>query len=95
MSLIGKSDLYYTDYSWTAYRGDDPRVTGQPDSTLLNRREGYEVLYLINKFAEKHDFKQKASGVKTEKMIRNDLPSDIRAQDKIVSWLTTNWDKSN
>ena len=54
MALMTKSDLEYDDYSWTAYGDDDPEVTGEPDSTLFNRNEGYEVLYLINKMAEIH-----------------------------------------
>ena len=45
---ILKSELQYK-YSWTAYGDDDPEVTGTPDSTMFSRREGYEVIYLINK----------------------------------------------
>ncbi|MDQ1299065.1 MAG: hypothetical protein QG558_1604 [Campylobacterota bacterium] len=44
MGLITKNDLIYKDYSWTAISGDNPKVTGEPDSTLFNRHEGYEVL---------------------------------------------------
>ncbi|RII26356.1 MAG: hypothetical protein CXR31_11740 [Geobacter sp.] len=91
MALISKSDLYYKDYKWTAYPDDDPKITGKPDSTLFNRHEGYEVLYLINKFAEKHDFKQKPSGTKLEKMIRNELPSTTRGQENVTKWLEGNW----
>ena len=94
MALISKSDLYYKDYKWTAYPYDNPKVTGKPDSTLLNKHEGYEILYFINAFAEKHDFKKIGSATKTEKMIRNELPSTIRSQEKIVLWLEDNWDKS-
>lgn len=94
MALISSSDLYYKDYKWTAHPGDDPRITGKPDSTLFNRHEGYEVLFLINKFAEKHNFKQKASGTKTEKMIRNELPSTTRSQEHVVKWLEDNWKTS-
>lgn len=94
MALMAKSDLYYTDYKWTAYGGDDPKITGKPDNTLFNRHEGYEVLYLINSFSEKHAFKQKEYGTKIEKMIRNELPSDIRGQEKVVSWIENNWNLS-
>lgn len=44
MGLIAKSDLVGT-YSWTVPPGDDPKVSGPSDSTLLNRHEDYEVLY--------------------------------------------------
>lgn len=46
MALITKSDLHYNDYSWTSYTGDNPKIKGEPDSTLLNRKEGYEILIL-------------------------------------------------
>ena len=39
MGVINKSDLYYQGYSWTALAGDNPKITGKPDSTLLNRNE--------------------------------------------------------
>jgi len=91
MALISKSDLYYKDYSWTASSGDDPKITGTPDSTLLNRNEGYEILYFINKFAELHSLKNKSSAIRIEKMIRNDVPSNIHSQHKIKLWIEENW----
>ena len=91
MDLMSKSDLSYKDYSWTAYEDDDPRVSGEPDSTLLNRREGYEILYFINKMAFMHDLKTVALGQKIEKMIRDHVPSNIRSQDKIRVWIENNW----
>jgi hypothetical protein len=47
MALLKESDLKYK-YSWTTVDDDDPRLTGKPDSTLLNRHEGYEV-FLVPK----------------------------------------------
>ena len=91
MSLLTKSDLKFNDYSWTALGKDDPKVTGIPDSTLFNRHEGYEVLYLINKFAERHDLKNKASGQKAERMLHEYLPSEVRSQIKVMTWLANSW----
>ena len=55
MGLLQKSDLLFkNEYSWNALIGDDPRITGEPDSTLFNRNEGYEVLYLIKTFFKYH-----------------------------------------
>lgn len=93
MALYAKSDMVYKDYSWTVLNGDNPKITGEPDSTLLNRKEGYEVLYFINKFSEIHEFKQKASATKIEKMIREAVPGDIRSQKNIKEWLEKNWEK--
>jgi hypothetical protein len=94
MPLLSKSDLAYK-YSWTTIDPDDPKVTGKPDSTLLNRGEGYEVLPFINRFAEKHSFKHKASGLKTEKLIKEHLPSDIRSHANVSKWLEAHWEKFN
>lgn len=91
MAIYNKSDMVYTDYSWTAVGGDNPKVSGEPDSTLFSRKEGYEVVYLINKTLEKWDFKYASSGQKLEKMIRNHLPSDIRSQENVYAWLKSNW----
>ncbi len=92
MALLSRTELKYQ-YSWTAVKGDDPKVSGEPDSTLLNRNEGYEMLYLINKFAEIQNFKNKESGYKVEKMIKTKVPSSIRSQKDIKDWIVQNWDK--
>jgi len=80
-------------YSWSAIPGDDPRISGKPDSTLLNRNEGYEVLYFINKFAELNNLQSKESCLKIELMIIKHLPGDIRSQEKVMGWINSNWDK--
>lgn len=94
MAIITKSDLFYSDYSWTAIPGDSPRVSGEPDSTLLSRKEGYEVLYFINKLCDAFGLKQKASATKIEKMIRNEVPSDLHSQKNIKDWIDKNWKSS-
>lgn len=92
MPLLTKSDLQFT-YSWTAVSPDDPKYTGKPDSTELNRGEGYEVLEFINVFAARSNWKQKASGLKLERMIHLYLPSNVRSHAKIKEWVADNWDK--
>ena len=89
MALLKTSDLQY-DYSPKATNGDNPKMTGSPDKDLFNRHEEYEVLSLINSFAEKHSLKNVASGQKAEKMLQ-DLPSDIRKREDVISWLEENW----
>ncbi|EKT4446684.1 hypothetical protein QEK94_002283 [Stenotrophomonas maltophilia] len=88
--LLTKDDLHY-DYTWKASEGDNPRIVGFPDNVLLSRREGYEVLPFINRFAEKHNLRQKLSGRKTEWLIREKLPSDIRSHKNVCGWLEKNW----
>ncbi|MEO9495819.1 MAG: hypothetical protein ABJG42_15180 [Vibrio splendidus] len=90
MSIIEKSDLNY-EYSWKAVSGDDPTITGTPDSTRFSRKEGYEVLYLINKLCDLWKLKKLASAHKMERMINEDLPSDIQSQEKVKAWIHSNW----
>jgi hypothetical protein len=94
MGLINRSDLYFTDYSWTTLASDNPKITGKPDSTLLNRMEGYEILYFINKLCEIWELKNKSSATKIEKMIRYEVPSNIHSQENIMKWISDNWKNS-
>lgn len=94
MGLISKSDLQYDDYSWTVFSDDNPKITGEPDSTLLNRKEGYEILYFVNKLSEKYKFKNKSSATKIEKMIRNEVPANLHSQENIKAWIENNWKTS-
>lgn len=90
MSLLEKTDLKYQ-YSWTTTRNDDPKITGIPDSILLNRQEGYEVLSFINRFAKVQKLTQKIIGLKAERLIKENLPSEIRSHCNITNWLLKNW----
>lgn len=93
MQTISSTDLQYT-YSWNAIPPDNPRVTGQPDSTLLNRREGYEVLPFINRFASTHNINgrpfTKAEALKVERMIRS-APGSARSHANVKQWILDNW----
>ncbi len=91
MGLINKDDLKYNDYCWTIYSGDDLRVTGVPDATELDYTEGHQLLYLINKMAKINNFKQKFSGLKVERMVRESLPENILTQEDVVKWVGKNW----
>lgn len=92
--MFNKSDLKYSDYSWTAYGNDDPKVTGEPDSTLFSRKEGYEVLYMIRKLMKNKGLSSSSSGQKAEEMIHEHLPSNVRSQKNVMDWLLDNWSKS-
>lgn len=92
MSLISSNDLQYT-YKWNAIANDNPKVIGKPDRTFFSRKEGYEVLYLINKLSEIWKLKNKASAKKLEMMINEYLPSDIRSQENVKVWLKDNWNR--
>lgn len=91
MSSFSKNNLNYNDYSWTTYPTDDPKVTGKPDLTPLNRIEGYEVLYFINYFLNAYNGLEVQDGAKIEKIIRELVPATIRTQQEIEDWIVKNW----
>lgn len=70
MANFTKDDLDYPGYKETAHPGDDPRMTGKPDSTLLNRGEAYEMVYFINRYMDDHSWKQKSTFQKIEHFLK-------------------------
>jgi hypothetical protein len=83
--------MIYSDYSWTASAGDNPKIAGTPDNALFNRHEGYEVLHLINRIMSDRSLITVDSGQKMEKMIREDLPSNVRGRVHVTDWINDNW----
>jgi hypothetical protein len=89
---FSKSDLFYKDYVWTTkYSNDDPRVTGEPDKTLLARTEGWEMLYFVNKLVEIWNWSASVSNYqKIERAIRERVPGNERSQENIRIWIEQN-----
>ncbi|MGL1956601.1 MAG: hypothetical protein OCD00_04725 [Colwellia sp.] len=91
MTKFKKSDMQYDHYDWRVTAGDDPKITGKPDSTMFSRKEGYEVLYMINKVLNHRDLSSVTSGRKAESLIKSDLPGTIRSQINVFDWINDNW----
>jgi len=90
MADFKRSDLKYG-YSWTAAKeNDNAKITGFPDSHLLGRNEGYEVLPYINRYMNSIGWKLESSFHKIEKAIRIDLSGTIRGHASIKKWLIDN-----
>jgi hypothetical protein len=95
MAFYTKADMIYNDYVWKAkLEHDNPNITGFPDNALLDRNEGYEVLYFINAVAKQSNWtaNDKIGGNKIEKMLRV-LPGSIRGRKNIYAWIVQNWNK--
>lgn len=91
MALITRKDLEQRgkhSYIWTASKGDDPTIIGKVDAIRVSKKEGYEVLHLINALADKWGFKNKESAFKLEDMIHH---SAEMMRDKISAWISANW----
>lgn len=90
MILFSRRNLHYSDYKWTAYVQNDPRVNGKPDDTLFNKEEGNEVVYLINKLMIFWEYRFANTGNKMEKLIHDKLPDTITKQEEVQNWLKEN-----
>ena len=90
MVLFSRRNLFYTDYKWTSYIQNDPRVNGRPDETLFNKEEDNEIVYLINKLMALWDYRFTNTGNKMEKLIHDKMPVDITSQEDVQQWLKAN-----
>lgn len=90
MDTFEKSALVY-EYNWTHYEKDDPRISGIPDSTEFDRKEGWEVLYIIKYLTDHLAYGVESFGIKMEKFIHNRLPEEIRTQSETIRWIKDNW----
>lgn len=91
MPELKKSDLKYTDYSWTAVPGDDPKKTKE-DADRFSRKEGYEVLKLVNSIngAGGADLSIHTRQI-IEWMIHEKLPSNIQGRGSVKAWVAKNF----
>ena len=94
MAIMQREDLKFANsYKWTEFKDDDPKITGEPDSTPFNRKEGFEVLALVNRFLTRYKFRQKSSGQKVERLIQKHLPIALKTQKHVEDWLVANWEE--
>ena len=89
MTVVNSNNLQYP-YTWAAYKQNDPRVSGEPDNTLLRKDVGNEVLYFINKFCEWYLINDVSTAQKIERMIQAS-PQSIYTQFALKQWILKNW----
>lgn len=80
-------DLRYT-YKPGTTKGDDPKLRGEPDSSLFNRNEYHEVYYLVKHFVSRY---KNVTVEKTERLIHEKLPGSVRSQANVIEWLAKNY----
>ncbi len=90
METFTQDDLIYH-YQWSKYQPNDPRISGAPDSTVFNKHEGQETLYIINILADHLAWDVRGFGKKVEQLIHYQLPGGIVRQDETIQWIKDNW----
>lgn len=78
-------------YNWSENAGDNSRLRGEPDHSLFNRSEGYEVLYIINNILIKKGLTSIGSGNKAERLLREKLASKNYTQIEVISFFNKHW----
>ncbi|MBJ2214905.1 MULTISPECIES: hypothetical protein [Pseudomonas] len=87
---IKPSNLYYTDYSETAVKGDDPKKTAE-DADRFSRKEKYEVVDMINSIGWKDNNNTLKSLLIVEWMIHEKLPGTTQGRAKVKAWIHANY----
>jgi hypothetical protein len=90
MDTFTKENLIY-EYNWSQYEKDDPRISGIPDTTEFNRKEGEEVFYIINHLTDHIAWDVGSFARKVEQLIHNRLPKEITNQKGTIDWIRENW----
>lgn len=90
METFTKDDLVY-EYKWSHYEKDDPKISGIPDASTFNRKEGWQTLYIINHLTNHLAWDVNSFGEKIEKMIHDHLPEEISTQKETIQWIKDNW----
>ena len=93
MDTFTKENLKY-EYNWSHYEKDDPRISGIPDATEFNRKEGEEVFYIINHLTDHVAWDVGSFGSKVEHLIHDRLPEVITNQKDVIQWIRENWKNS-
>lgn len=93
MDTFTKENMMY-EYNWSRYEKDDPRISGIPDVTEFNRKEGEEVFYIISHLTDHVAWDVGSFGSKVEQLIHNQLPEEIANQKDTVKWIRENWKNS-
>jgi len=91
-----KIDMAFLDYSWTTKTGvDDPMLIDSQEHTELNRTEGFEMLHYINSLAKTWGWHTDnlSSFRHLERIIRHEVPENIREYADILNWLQNNYTK--
>lgn len=74
-------------YRWEASKGDSPTKVSH-DRVMFSRREGYEVIPMIQKVVNHFGYETEEDVKRVEMAIRTALPGNVRSRKNVFSWLT-------
>ena len=89
-----RSQMVYKDYAWTARADhDNPKFIGAQESAMLNRGEGYEMLWFINSLGKTWNWANDPTNSyqQLERIIKTEVPSSIRTHTAIKDWIAAKY----
>ncbi len=73
-------------YTWKPEGSSDPKLSGEPDSSILDRSNGHEILYMIRKVMEHERRSGADAGQEIEMMIKV-APAQCGTQKEVMDWI--------
>lgn len=83
---VHKEMLDVNAYTWQASEKDDPHKI-KMDAVMFNRKEGYEVIPMIQKVVDTFGFASVDDVKRVEAVIANELPGSVRSRKNVYNWL--------
>lgn len=81
-----KEEMVFMDYQWESrYHNENPEERGVPGYTFLNRWEGYEILYFINRCTYVWNWgKERIHAYQNlERILRDGIPCFVRTHEEV------------
>ena len=73
-------------YKWEAGEGDS-KTSVAHDRIMFNRRQGYEVMPMIQKVVNHFGYETEEDVKRVEMAIRTALPGNVRSRKNVFNWL--------
>jgi len=73
-------------YKWEAGEGDS-KTSVAHDRIMFNRRQGYEVIPMIQKVVNHFGYETEEDVKRVEMAIRTALPGNVRSRKNVFNWL--------
>lgn len=83
---VTKSMLKKSGYRWQASSSADAKLVAH-DRIMFNRREGYEVVRMIQKMCNHFGYESQSDVERVEAAIKGALPGNVRSQKNVSAWL--------
>lgn len=92
MALFSTSFLRHS-ARWTTPETISKKINGFPDDVVFNWKEGYEVLYFINRYMDYKGWNSEITFQKIESTIKTRLPFNAKTHFDVMRWLDLNFKK--